>query len=513
VSERPNRADVLLAVLLGGAVMVILGRWPHDLFAADEGLFLYEAKRVLDGDVMYRDFFDVMAPGGVYLIALLFALFGVSMETARLSMAIVHALIAVMVFMICRRLGARRSFAAAAALAHPTLCYSVLPMASPHWLGTLLTLVILRVALWHPRSAFRWCAALGFLSGAMVITQHQKSAAILPCMALLVYLEGRREAARDSIHRLLAFAAGAAAVIVPVGGALLATVGWRPLFDALVYHPFFHYREVNRYSWGHYAKMLPFLYPFAELFRQLPAITLLTLARAASEAVAGTDPARARTLLILTVVGAAAAGSILYNPNYTHLGVIAPIYFVLVTETIDTILRGLERYVAALRIVGFASACALCVYFVQYNEERRQFRQKQYSFSHQTVFGEIDVRTELEIALVATLRERLPTMPSRELFCYTGCSNIYLATDARNPTRFQLLRPGYNRPDQFAEVIDVLERRRVPLVVANRIGIPGGHDDPLWRYLRTRYKPVKYWPTTHAGWLLAERQEYARDLF
>src|SRR5215470_4665489 len=97
--------DVLLAIALFVVVFAFLRVfWPNILIALDEGAFLYESKRILDGDVMYRDFFDLTGPLAQYAIALAFAALGVSMDVARGSMAVLHGVIAVLMYAVARRL-------------------------------------------------------------------------------------------------------------------------------------------------------------------------------------------------------------------------------------------------------------------------------------------------------------------------------------------------------------------------------------------------------------------------
>src|ERR1041385_7062738 len=44
----------------------------------DEGIILQGAQRILDGQVLYRDFFSFFTPGSYYLLALVFRVFGAS---------------------------------------------------------------------------------------------------------------------------------------------------------------------------------------------------------------------------------------------------------------------------------------------------------------------------------------------------------------------------------------------------------------------------------------------------
>jgi len=42
----------------------------------DEGIILQGAQRILDGQVLYQDFFSFFTPGSYYLLALVFRVFG-----------------------------------------------------------------------------------------------------------------------------------------------------------------------------------------------------------------------------------------------------------------------------------------------------------------------------------------------------------------------------------------------------------------------------------------------------
>jgi len=99
-------ADVTLAAVCLLATFAYVGSLPWALQNNDEGLYLYEAKRILLGDAMYRDFFHFVAPGAWYLLAGSYAVFGVGIATAKLTTAFVHAVTSVCLFASSRQLGA-----------------------------------------------------------------------------------------------------------------------------------------------------------------------------------------------------------------------------------------------------------------------------------------------------------------------------------------------------------------------------------------------------------------------
>jgi len=111
-----------------------------------------------------------------------------------------------------------------------------------------------------------------------------------------------------------------------------------------------------------------------------------------------------------------------------------------------------------------------------------------YPFSSPTAFGRIDFAREFEVRLYERVRDLIGTVPSRQLFCYPIISYLYLMADADNPTRYQYLLPGYNSAEQIGEVLDVLEQRKLPYIVAFTGFVRP--DDPIVAYLRRNYEPL-----------------------
>ena len=69
----------------------------------DEGESLHNAQRILAGDVPYRDFFAIFPPMDNYFYAIIFRLFGQSIQTPRVVSSFIFAFTPVLVFLICRR--------------------------------------------------------------------------------------------------------------------------------------------------------------------------------------------------------------------------------------------------------------------------------------------------------------------------------------------------------------------------------------------------------------------------
>jgi hypothetical protein len=110
--ERRRGATVLALAIIALAFQIAsLSRPIFNVY--DEGIVVFGAQRVLDGDVPYRDFWGMYAPAQFYALAALFWLFSPSLLVAQLWDVAIRAAIAAMVYLWARRLEAGAwSFAA-----------------------------------------------------------------------------------------------------------------------------------------------------------------------------------------------------------------------------------------------------------------------------------------------------------------------------------------------------------------------------------------------------------------
>ena len=74
----------------------------------DEGIILQGAQRILDGQVLYRDFFSFFTPGSYYLLALIFRIFGNSYLVARTALAFTGAAFSPVTYLLARRVCSRQ---------------------------------------------------------------------------------------------------------------------------------------------------------------------------------------------------------------------------------------------------------------------------------------------------------------------------------------------------------------------------------------------------------------------
>lgn len=126
----PAIASVAVALFLVPLVSPVIDypKW-------DEYIVVYDAQRVLDGAVPYRDFFNFIPPGTFYLLAALFAPFGkATLTVARYAALVVTLLNWLVLWAALARAGWHRCRALALSLVYPLCIYPFWPVVSHHWL-------------------------------------------------------------------------------------------------------------------------------------------------------------------------------------------------------------------------------------------------------------------------------------------------------------------------------------------------------------------------------------------
>lgn len=497
------RGDLLIALFLFAAAVVYLASLPWNLGAADESFFLYEAKRIREGEVMYRDFFQFVTPGAWYFMALLYSIFGTSMATARISAAVLHGATVLVLYASCRRIDVRRELAVVVALAYVALCPPVWPYASPHWYSTFLVALLLLVAIpgaWSERAGASF--ALGALAGVLIMVQQQKGvitaagiAALLVADAGLRRLLSARRGIRLTVQ-LLSLAAGVSCIVGPSLLAMVAAAGWQPVFDDLVTFPLFEYpgrapttrwgtigflpRLLAPNTWPWFLRLLPFL--------AVPAVLRLAVALALGRKRLGEralDGARLQLVFIAYLLTSAA--SVLYNPDLVHLAFIAPVGMVALAEISEWAL-GWPRPRLASSLAGWVVVLLALVPLSRQIAGNTTRLRSSYPYGHETAFGRVDFARRWEPVFVDKLREALDRTASRELFCYPAAVSPYLTAGGRNPTPFQFLAPLLSPPRQIEQAASILRKAGTPYIVAAPLFLKA--DDPVAQLIDERYELV-----------------------
>jgi hypothetical protein len=199
----------------------------------DEGYFLDLADRVLHGQLPYRDFATYYTPGVFYLFALCLKLFGISMLSVRFLMAGLHAVCALLLYGLTRRVApwplALLPFTVVAALDH----WPIEPEPHPSWPAIVLCLLTMEMVSRHVASArARWLALAGLSAGLAFLFKQNIGAFTAIGLAGYIVLRPRLAAGRLLRATQIVFAAGAGAAITvliwPALDPLMAGALWLP---------------------------------------------------------------------------------------------------------------------------------------------------------------------------------------------------------------------------------------------------------------------------------------------
>jgi hypothetical protein len=474
--RRVDRRDVLVcASLFVGVLLVLLNR-PHNLLMADEAYYLGIAKRLFDGEVLYRDVFDFLPPLFHWYCVAVYYAFGVSIEAARSAMAASHALYCVLLYLTCRGTGVRRSFAAVAVAAYLVLAQSPWSYVSPHWFATFwmtLLFYLLFVRAWaaDDRRAF----VLGMVVAVLGCTQHHKGVVVAAGVTTVLILSRaflRETAAAERGRRIgraiVRLAAGAALVSIPCLLVAILRAGAEPVVEALFIMPLRDYAAYRseRPSWAEVSIMTHALakYTVPAVLRWSPIVLPLSVALSAwSRWARGAEGALPSTVL-QAVFALFWAGAVIYFPDFIHVAFIFPVFLIIGAQVLEALL---PRRAAWGRSAGWVVAVLLAAGLgAQLYANEARFA-SQFPLARQTAFGEVAYAVPHEIALLERVDEVLDRSGDRRLYCYPVCS-LYLTADARNPTRHQFLLPSHNPSQHFREVIESLAADPPPAVVAVR---------------------------------------------
>jgi hypothetical protein len=470
--ERRRIHPAVLSLIAGGLSFAYFLSYPLALGRADESHLLHGAKRVLDGQAIYKDFFALLTPLSYYLFAVIYRIGGTTLLAARVGMAVMNAGGCALLFHLTRRVSGTLE-AMLVALIFAVLCIPAWPFASPHWMSTTLGLLVATVTLserWRHSERARPLVA-GILTGVAVCVQQQRGvflAAWLP-LALGVLACSLPPATRwRTLTAEIAWAVGATGVVtVAVIGYTVWTSSPAAVFYALYEFPTRHYPSTE-VAW---AGILPLTNTWREAtWPWLLRISPLFLLGEGVLLLRGGWRARRRSELeriCLWLLAALMALAVSYLPDFIHVSFVLP--FLLIPGAV--LLHELRRaplwarlpagrvavtagiWLCALALVGKSVANVAAAYAAA-------------PVRLETGFGAIRGDAEME-RLLPAVRNHLVREPDGRslLYSYPDDSWLYLALPAEDATRFSILAPPIFPEEDIQEAIAVLRAQRPGTVV------------------------------------------------
>jgi len=448
---------LLLAVYLYPFMRIFWG-------SGDEGTVIYGAVRVTEGQVPLRDFFEVIGPGSFYWLAFFFKLFGTSILTTRISVALTSVSTALLMYFLARRLKTGYD-AVPAILLLATTFGGLWPAISHHNDSNLFALLaFMAIICWIDKHRPWMLCLAGALAGITTLFLQPKGILLFLAFVLLIFLFRGGTRLRSS----LAWLTGSYLVI----GLLLVLFYWKAgglsgLIYANVLWPITNYSDLNSVPYAHgirelywepwtaalgvFSPMLAFgitgLLSVPVLFvAALPAIGVLL-------AIFRRPVAFESSTLPYWIAGTALWISELHRRDIGHLAYGSPL---LVIACLHYLVRGRHRtHLYALQLVCISSF-ALALFnggiVLAAGAKVASRRGTFYALKSNPVLEFLDNRIK----------------PGEEIFAYPYCPQYYFLSATRNPTRFSVLMYHYNANSDFRESVRSLEEKKVRYVIWDR---------------------------------------------
>ena len=218
----------------------------------DEGIILQGAQRILNGQVLYRDFFSFLTPGSFYQTALMFRIFGDSIIVARTALVIIGATISGVTYLLARRVCSRAvSVATAVVSMIATLPYRFVVL--HNWDSTFWAVLGTYAGLrWIESKRSRWALVAGLASSLTFLCEQSKGVGLVFGMAIGIaaFALSSKSAQRMGKLSVGAFAAG---FLTPILLSLFFFAAHRALGAMLtdLLWPFRYYSSANHVPYGY----------------------------------------------------------------------------------------------------------------------------------------------------------------------------------------------------------------------------------------------------------------------
>jgi hypothetical protein len=398
------------------------------VWSMDEGIYLEGARRILAGQMPYRDFFALTGPGTFWNLAILFKVFGTSLASARGLLVLDLALIAACMFWLAAEFSSRAlGFWLAAFFVALVAGDTDILVVNHRWDSAALSLAGVTLLAAGLSSGNRWIVASAGAAAAYAAWTTPPVLMILAPMLVWSFM-ARRWSGASSL------AAGVGAVSALAGGVLIATGSLGPMVRHLVWTAS-QYSTANRSLYGSvpggYAALFAgahgtevWVLAMIAFFIVLPALVPICalLGFAVSRRLWNTP--------LLFVLACAAALVLATAPrmDVAHLTYCSPLSFVVAGCVLANLLPG--RFHAPLAMALGFGACLLLS-----NAVTLRLHSQTAETRAGMMVGEAH-DLALERALEAGVQKGEP------FFTFPYMPVAYFLTQGANPTRYSFLQPG-----------------------------------------------------------------------
>jgi hypothetical protein len=470
----------------------------------DEGSTAAQAMRIVNGDLIYRDFFTVVTPGSYYTIAWLFRLFGESLMLLRWAALVTGIFILLSTLTVGRRVMVW-PFAAVAGLLTTVWGWFLVTPNFYSLEAALLSLLALACYVYGAPS-WRWMVAAGVVAGATAMVKQNVGAYTAAGLFVTIWASRLFDDHPDWRGRMKMSAQFIAGLALPV----LVTVSWLAasgagsyLYESWVYYPLVKYTE-------RFALPFPDFFPIAEtdpfdlwtkLVIYLPVVvyplTLVAIGVLALRFHRGDREAKTEghALLAIMLVGALTLLQAWPRADVPHILFGLQPTFILFAYLLSCAWRALKAtagpgpaIAAIVMIIALAPAATL----LWKGYERTNWEYQNYIVAVRTDRAKGIFTGGLEARRIDVVTKYIAehTAPDDPIFVVPWASGFYFLANRSNPTRIDLML--FEDPEAYPCLLSRLEALPPKYVI---YGYTWDVDEkhfrdyaaPIDRYIRSRY--------------------------
>jgi hypothetical protein len=497
--------SILVLSFVGALVFLYLRTFllPATPFVAvsDQTLFFARAVRIIHGEVIYRDFFELVPPGTDLLYAALFHIFGIHAWIMQAWGIVLGLALSSVITLIAGRI-LRGPLVLLPALLFLVFDFSSGLDLTHHWYSTLAALAAVSVL--TAGASLQRIFAAGLLCGiATLFTQTQGALTLIALIAYLLWLR-RSETREESILTELGTLVLPFLLILScVLGYYIHKAGFRTIFFDLVVFPLKFLSSGNVNSPRTYLHQFPPVHTLADIVRLIPVVFIYAvvpyiyffgLYQLWRKSKGLPAPLR-QDLVLLHFVGLALFLAIANGPRYFRLCTVAPPAILICTWLISQ--QSLARRFARNLLCFLAIVFAVLLPF----RRQTQWHATLNLPIGQTAFSDVFVFREFQ-----WLAQR--TRPS-EFFFNNAALCLYLSLNNPTPSEF-VNYDDFTRPEQVSAVIQSLKRYPPYFIVllpeATSYSNVHDHAAPFRQYVHDNYHLAQIFHSS-------ENSEYEHQLW
>jgi hypothetical protein len=470
----------------------------------DEGSTAAQALRIVNGELIYRDFFTVVTPGSYYTVAWLFWLFGESLMLLRWAALAVGIGILLCALMVGRRVMAW-PFAAAAGLLTTVWGWFLVTPNFYSLEAALLSLVALACYVYGAPS-WRWMVAAGVATGATAMVKQNVGAYTAAGLFFTIWASRLFDNQPDWRGRMKMSGQFLAGVSLPVVATLfwLAASGAGPyLYESWVYYPLVKYTE-------RFARPFPDFFPIDEgdpfdlwtkLVIYLPAVVYplvgVAIAVLAARFRRGDRDAKTEghALVAIAFVGVLTLLQAWPRADVPHILFGLQPTFILFAYLLSCVWRMLKAVPGprmAIAAIALVAALAPAATLLWKGYKRTDWEYQNYFVAVRTDRARGIFAAGLEAQRIDIVTKYISehTAPGDPIFVVPWASGFYFLANRPNPTRIDLML--FEDPEAYPCLLSRLEARPPKYVI---YGYTWDVDEkhfrdyaaPIDRYIRSRY--------------------------